>query len=56
MKPFYFFGENTPDRIITREEVIRTVTFNLNLLYEREPTQEEIDNMVNQVCTQLNIR
>lgn len=55
MKPFKFLTDNKLERVITREEVIQTVTDNMQILYDGRARQSEIDDMIEQVCRNLNI-
>ena len=53
MTPFTFLTEKSP---LTREDVIEVVTTNMILLYDGRFNEHEIQNMIELVCINLNIR
>ena len=53
---FKFLRDNKDNkREITYQEIVQTVNFNMNILYDGVPSLQQVDNMILEVCRQLNV-
>ena len=57
LNPYKFFTEGfqKTNQPRTREEIREMVEFNMNVLYEGRQTEEQINRIIDMVCTNLNI-
>lgn len=55
MIEFRFLQENNDKLRITYERIVETVNFNMNVLYDGNATQQQIDDMILEVCHQLGV-
>ena len=55
MIEFRFLQENNDKLRITYERIVETVNFNMNVLYDGNATQQQIDDMILEVCRQLGV-
>jgi hypothetical protein len=55
MIEFRFLQENNDKLRISYERIVETVNFNMNVLYDGNATQQQIDDMILEVCRQLDV-
>jgi hypothetical protein len=52
---FKFLQDNKDKRVVTYQQIVETVNFNMNILYDGTPSQQQVDDMILEVCHQLNV-
>lgn len=56
VKTFKFLQDNKDNkREVTYQQIVETVNFNMNILYDGTPSLQQIDDMILEVCRQLNV-